>query len=94
MSCSEGNCSGKVSFSAKRKGAKGRTTLANGNYTLTAGATTKVRVPLNKSGRKLVKELLAGPHPSKTLSGQFVLNDSSRTKSLTSQRAVQLPRAH
>lgn len=95
LSCSGGKCSGKVSFSVKRRGAKkGRTTLAKGSYSIAAGRTATVRAPLDKAGRRLVKELLAGPHPSKTLDGRFVLNDSSRAKSLTSQRAVWLPRAH
>jgi predicted acyl esterase len=95
LSCGgEGDCSGRVSFLAKLKGKKGRRTVATGSYSSTTGKTATARVPLNKAGRKLVKELLAGPHPSKTLSGLFALSDSSRPTSLKSQRAVQLPRAH
>ncbi|HKZ12710.1 MAG TPA: CocE/NonD family hydrolase [Solirubrobacterales bacterium] len=88
----EGACSGKFSFSVKQKGSKKRTTLVNGSYSIDAGKTVTVRVPLTKAGKNLIKNLLAGPNPPKTLSGQFVLNDSSSPKSQTSNRAVQLPR--
>lgn len=95
VSCTnDGACSGRVSFSIKRHGAKGRTKLANGAYSLTAGATVKVRVPLTKAGRNQVKSLLSRSHPPKSLSGRFELNDSGRPTSLTSNRVVQLPRAH
>jgi hypothetical protein len=90
----EGACSGQVSLSVKQRGKKSRTTLAKGAYSIKARGTANVRVPLNKAGRSLVKSLLAGPHPSKTLNGRFELKDSGRAKSLTSQRAVQLPRGN
>ncbi|HTT94993.1 MAG TPA: CocE/NonD family hydrolase [Solirubrobacterales bacterium] len=93
MQCGgEGACSGKVSLSVKRKGAKKRTTVATGSYSIAAGKSMTVRVPLTKAGKKLVGNLLAGPKPAKWLYGQFVLNDSGRPTSQTSQRAVQLPR--
>lgn len=95
LRCSgDGACSGRVSFSVKRKGAKRRTTLANGPYSIAAGGSVTVRVPLTKAGKKLIKKMLAGSKPPKTLNGQVVLNDTGRPTSLTQQRAVQLPRAH
>ena len=88
----EGACSGRVSFSVKQKGSKKRTTLANGSYSIGAGGNVTVRVPLTKAGKKMIKNLLAGSNPPKTLNGQFVLNDASSPTSQTSNRAVQLPR--
>jgi predicted acyl esterase len=96
LSCSGGGkCSGQVSVAAKRPGKKGRATVASGSYSIAADTTTEnLRLPLNKVGRTLVEELLAGPHPSKTLNSLLELKDSSRTKSQKSQRAVQLPKAN
>jgi hypothetical protein len=68
--------------------------VGKNSYSIAKGGTAKVRLPLTKAGRKLVKSLLAGRHPSKTLKGTVVLNDAGRSTSLTSRRAVQLPRAH
>ncbi len=91
LSCGgEGACSGKASFSVKQKGAKGRTVLAQGSYSIAAGKKATVALPLTKAGRKV----LGGQGKSKSLNGQFVLEDAGRPMSLTSQRAVQLPRAH
>jgi predicted acyl esterase len=90
----EGDCSGRVSVSVKRKGAKNRTTLVNGSYSIASGRSPKVSLPLTKAGKKLIDNLLKGSNPPKTLSSQVVLNDSGRPTSLTSQRAVQLPRAN
>jgi hypothetical protein len=95
LSCNEvGACSGKVSFSVPRSGKKGPTTVAKGSYSLSANGTSSVRLPLTKAGRNLIKGILAEPHPSKTLSGLFQLNDSSRPASLTSRRAAQLPQGN
>jgi predicted acyl esterase len=95
LSCGgEGACSGKVSFSVPRSGKKGGTTVAKGSYSLVSGGNSSARLPLTKAGRKLVKSILAEPHPSKTLSGLFKLNDSSRPTGLTSRRAAQLPRSN
>jgi predicted acyl esterase len=95
LSCSEaGACSGKVSFSVVRSGKKGHTTVAKGTYSLASGKSSSARLPLTKAGRNLVKSILAGPHPSKTLSGLFQLTDSSRPTSLTSRRAAELPRSN
>jgi predicted acyl esterase len=95
LSCTDvGACSGKVSFSVPRSGKKGGTTVAKGSYSLAAGKNSSARLPLTKAGRNLVKSILAEPHPSKTLSGLFKLNDSSRSTSLTSRRAAQLPRSN
>jgi fermentation-respiration switch protein FrsA (DUF1100 family) len=92
MSCSnEGACSGKDSFSIKQKGKKNRTTIASASYSIPAGKTMTVRMPLTKTGRNVVKELTSGKHPKKWLNGQLVINDSG-SKSQTSGRAVQLPR--
>jgi predicted acyl esterase len=90
MSCTgEGACSGKASFSVKKKGAKGRTVVAQGSYSIAAGKKATVALPLTKAGRKAISST-----NSKSLNGQFVLEDAGRPTSLTSQRAVQLPRAH
>ena len=95
LSCSEvGACSGKVTFSVPRSGKKGRTTVAKGAYSLAVGKMSSVRLSLTKAGRNLIKGILAEPHPSKTLSGLFQLNDSSRPTSLTSRRAAQLPQGN
>jgi hypothetical protein len=90
----DGACSGQVSFSIKQRGKKARTTLANGSYSVPTGGRATVRVPLSKVGKKQIKSLLGQTKPPKTLSGQLVLNDAGRPTSLTSQRAVQLPRAN
>jgi len=90
----EGDCSGKVSVSIKQKGAKKRTTLASGSYSITAGKSAKVSLALTKAAKKLIASLLKKSSPPKTLSSQVVLNDAGRPTSLTSQRAVQLPRAN
>ena len=55
----EGACSGQVSISVKQPGKKGRTALAKGTYSIAPGATAKVRLPLTKAGRKIVKSNLA-----------------------------------
>lgn len=95
ISCGgQGDCSGRVTVSVKRKGAKNRTTLVNGSYSIAAGKSAKVSLPLTKAGKKLIANLLAGSKPPKTLGSQVVLNDSGRPTSLTSQRAVQLPRTN
>jgi hypothetical protein len=95
MSCSaDGACSGKASFSIKKKGAKGRTTVAQGKYSIAAGKTATVRLPLTKAGRKAINGLTSGRHPKKKLNGQLVVNDAGRPTSLTSKRAVQLPRSN
>lgn len=90
----DGDCLGKVSVSVKQKGAKKRTTLASGSYSITSGKSVKLSLPLTKAGKKLIANLLGQSKPPKTLSSQVVLNDSGRPTSLTSQRAVQLPRAY
>ncbi len=93
MSCNEeGACSGLTSFSVKQQGKKNRTAIANGNYAIPAGKTMTVRMPLTKTGRKIVKEMTSGKHPKKNLNGQLVIEDTGRAKKQTSNRAVQLPR--
>jgi hypothetical protein len=93
MSCNdEGACSGQDSFSVKQKGKKNRTTIASANYSIGTGKTMTVRMPLTKTGRKIVKEMTGGKHPKKHLNGQLVIEDKGRAKKQTSSRAVQLPR--
>jgi fermentation-respiration switch protein FrsA (DUF1100 family) len=93
MSCQgEGACSGSASFSIKQKGKKSRTTIGSGGYSIAAGKTTTVRLPLTKTGRKTVSSLTSGKHPKKWLNGQLVINDNGQSKSQTSGRAAQLPR--
>jgi hypothetical protein len=93
MSCGEeGACSGKDSFSVKQKGKKNRTTIASAGYSIGAGKKMTVRMPLTKTGRKIVKEMSSGKHPKKHLNGQLVIDDKGRAKKQTSGRAVQLPR--
>jgi fermentation-respiration switch protein FrsA (DUF1100 family) len=92
MSCNEdGACSGLTSFSVKQNGKKNRTTIANGNYAISLAKTMTVRMPLTKTGRKIVKEMTSGKHPKKNLDGQLVIEDTGRAKNQTSNRAVQLP---
>jgi hypothetical protein len=94
MSCSdEGACSGKDSFSVKQKGKKSRTTIASASYSIPARKTMTVRMPLTKTGRKIVKEMTSGKNPKKNLNGQLVIEDKGSSKKQTSGRAVQLPRA-
>lgn len=93
MSCNEvGACSGKDSFSIKQQGKKNRTTIGSATYSIGARKTMTVRLPLTKTGRKVVKEMTSGKHPKKNLNGQLVIEDKGRAKKQTSGRAVQLPR--
>jgi hypothetical protein len=95
MSCSDlGACSGKDSFSIKQQGKKNRTTIGSASYSIGAGKTMSVRLPLTKTGRKVVKEMTSGKHPKKNLNGQLVIEDKGRAKKQTSGRAVQLPRGN
>jgi fermentation-respiration switch protein FrsA (DUF1100 family) len=95
MSCNEvGACSGKDSFSIKQQGKKNRTTIGSASYSIGAGKTVTVRLPLTKTGRKVVKEMTSGKHPKKNLNGQLVIEDKGRAKKQTSGRAVQLPRGN
>jgi Acetyl xylan esterase (AXE1) len=95
MSCNEvGACSGKDSFSIKQQGKKNRTTIGSASYSIGEGKTMKVRLPLTKTGRKVVKEMTRGKHPKKNLNGQLVIEDKGRAKEQTSNRAVQLPRGN
>jgi predicted acyl esterase len=95
MSCSDvGACSGKDSFSIKQQGKKSRTTVGSASYSIGSGKTTTVRLPLTKTGRKVVKEMTSGKHPKKNLNGQLVIEDKGRAKKQTSGRAVQLPRGN
>ncbi len=95
MSCSDvGACSGKDSFGVKQKGKKNRTTIASASYSIGAGKTVTVRMPLTKTGRKIVKEMTSGKHPKKWLNGQLVIEDKGSSKKQTSGRAVQLPRGN
>jgi hypothetical protein len=95
MSCTEvGACSGSDSFSVKQQGKKNRTTIASADYAIGAGKKITVRMPLTKTGRKIVKEMTSGKHPKKNLNGQLVIEDKGRAKKQTSGRAVQLPRGN
>jgi fermentation-respiration switch protein FrsA (DUF1100 family) len=95
MSCTDaGACSGKDSFSIKQQGKKNRTTIGSASYSIGAGKTMTVRLPLTKTGRKVVKEMTSGKHPKKNLNGQLVIEDKGSSKSQTSGRAVQLPRGN
>jgi predicted acyl esterase len=92
MSCTDiGACSGKDSFSIKQQGKKNRTTIGSANYSIPVGKTMTVRLPLTKTGRKVVKEMTSGKHPKKNLNGQLVIEDKGKSKKQTSGRAVQLP---
>jgi X-Pro dipeptidyl-peptidase (S15 family) len=91
MRCSgDGACSGKLSFSVKKAKGKGRTVLAQGNYSLAAGTATNARLPLTKAGRKIVQNNIAAA--AKSLAGVVQLNDTGRANTLTLNRAAQLPR--
>jgi hypothetical protein len=90
LRCSgEGACSGKVSVSARPKGKKGKVALGKGSYSIGTGLTTTLRLPLTKSGRKIIASL-----SGKSVPGVFQLNDPGRPTSLNLKRAVQLPRGN
>jgi hypothetical protein len=86
----DGACTGSLAFSKKKSGKKQSTTLARGNYSLAVSTATNVKVPLTKAGRKLVKNEIAAQ--KKKLSGVLQLQDVGRAKTLTLNRAAQLPR--
>jgi hypothetical protein len=93
MSCTgDGACSGKDSFSIKQNGKKSRTTIGRSGYSIAAGKTVTVRLPLTKTGRKTVSNLVSRKHPKKWLNGRLVIEDSGRLTKLASGRAVELPR--
>ncbi|MBS1843948.1 MAG: hypothetical protein JST53_05950 [Actinobacteria bacterium] len=87
---SEGSCSGSLSFWSKKTKGKASYAIARGNYSLKAGTATNVKVPLTKSGRKLVLKEIAAEQ--KKLSGVLQLQDVGRATTLTKNRAAQLPR--
>ena len=39
-----------------------------------------VRLPLTKTGRKIVKEMTSGKHPKKKLNGQLVIEDKRQAE--------------
>jgi predicted acyl esterase len=91
----EGACSGRVSVKVKRPGKKGRAVLARGGYSVPAGTRTKVRVPLTKAGRQIVKSRLeVKGKRSKTLAGVLQLSDAGRPTGLTLKRPVHLTGGH
>lgn len=96
LRCSgEASCSGRVSVTVKRSKGKGRTAFARGKYTAGSETRRKVRVPLTKAGRKIVKSRLAiKGKRSKTVQGVMKLNDSGRPRTLTLKRPVHLRGGH
>ncbi|MBS1892712.1 MAG: hypothetical protein JST59_15560, partial [Actinobacteria bacterium] len=87
---SDGDCSGSLSFWTKKTKEKASYAIARGNYSLKAGTATNVKVPLTKSGRKLVLNEVAAEQ--KKLSGILQLQDVGRATTLNLNRAAQLPR--
>jgi hypothetical protein len=87
---SDGACTGTLAFSTKKKGKKAGSVIARGNYSLAVSTATNVKVPLTKSGRKLVKNEIAAK--KNKLSGALQLQDAGRGNTLTLNRAAQLPR--
>lgn len=85
----DGPCSGQLLISVKRSGGKDPVVIGRGTYSLASGSSVKVRLPLTKAGKNLVKD-----STTKKLDGLVQLNDAGRPLSLTLKRAVQLPRAH
>jgi predicted acyl esterase len=86
----DGDCSGSLSFWTKKTKKKASYAIARGNYSLKAGTATNVKVPLTKSGRKLVLNEIAAEE--KKLSGILQLQDVGRATTLNLNRAAQLPR--
>ncbi len=86
----DGDCSGSLSFWTKKTKEKASYAIARGNYSLKAGTATNVKVPLTKSGRKLVLNGIAAEE--KKLSGILQLQDVGRATTLNLNRAAQLPR--
>jgi fermentation-respiration switch protein FrsA (DUF1100 family) len=88
LSCSsDGACSGKATVTAQPKGKKNSIKLASGSYSIAAGKTTTLRLPLTKAGRNLIASLTA-----KSVPGALKLEDKGRPTTLMLKRAVQLPR--
>jgi len=87
---SDGACTGSLSFSTKKSGKKASRMIARGNYSLAISTATNVKVPLTKAGRKIVKNEIAAK--KKKLAGVLQLQDVGRAKTLTLNRAAQLPR--
>jgi predicted acyl esterase len=86
----DGACTGSLSFSTKKSGKKASTMVARGNYSLATSTATNVKVPLTKSGRKIVKNEIAAK--KKRFAGILQLQDVGRANTLTLNRAAQLPR--
>jgi hypothetical protein len=89
----EGACSGRITVWSKRRGKKGRVVMARGGYRLRAGTMANARVPLTRSGGKLVKRTLRA-HRRQAIPGVLRLRDSGRPQPVTLKRSVHLPRAH
>jgi hypothetical protein len=87
---SDGSCTGSLVYSTKKSGKTKSKVIARGSYSLKAGTATNVKVPLNKAGRKVVKNEIAAE--KKKLAGSLQLQDVGRAKTLTLNRAAQLPR--
>jgi hypothetical protein len=86
----DGPCTGALTFSTKKSGKKAGTVLARGNYSLRAGTTTNVKLPLTNAGRSAVKNEIEAM--KKKITGVLELKDTGRANTLTLNRAAQLPR--
>jgi hypothetical protein len=92
LGCSgEGACSGQATMTARQKGKKRSVVLAKGSYSIAAGGSTTLRLPLTKAGRRLLaKPTKKGGSAPRSVSGVLQLDDSGRPTTLTLKRSVWL----
>jgi hypothetical protein len=81
-----GACSGSLSVSAGRK------TLAGGGYSLAAGATQPLRLPLTKAGRKFVARKRKNGTAKKAFRAKLAFADAGRGAPFELKRPVRLKR--
>ena len=85
----------RLTFSVKQKGKKARTVARAGQLLARRGHEHRTSEPAaHQGGSQAVKNLIEAASHRRTLSGRSSLNDSGRPTSLTSKRAVQLPRGN
>lgn len=86
-----GACSGQISIKVKSSNGKGLALIAKGAYSVGQGVTAKVRLPLTKNGRKIVKNgLETKGRRAKTLAGVIRFADAGQATTLTRKRPVHL----
>ena len=88
-----GACKGRLKMTVRHRTAH-RRLLAKGSYSIAAGKTVRLRLPLTKAARRLIASQATrrGGRPGK-LKGRLQLDDSGRPTRLMLSRAVRLPRS-